>query len=105
MLVEGEEEKFHRGLIFCGYEEKRVIKLGIFGFEGYHHLICSHRLGTCNSTERTVSTYDHFFIWENFSHIKSTKLTGNDCRRSNLDSSYNNLHPKLVRFGDSPSLS
>lgn len=76
MLVEGEEKKFQRGLIFCGYKGKRVIKLGKFGLESYYHLICIHRLGSCNSLERIVSTYDHFFIWENFRHIKSTILTG-----------------------------
>lgn len=52
MLVEGEEEKFQRALIFCGYKGKRVIKLGKAGIEGNSHLICIHRLGSCNSTEK-----------------------------------------------------
>lgn len=75
MQVEGEEEKFHRGFVFCDYKSKRGIKLGKSGIEGCCHLICIHRRGSCNSPERIVFPYNHFFIWENFSCTKSTTLT------------------------------
>lgn len=53
---------------------------------------------------RRVSTYDHFFIWENFSHIESTILTGMIVE-GQIEIPVITTPPKLARFGNTLSLS
>ncbi|XP_027453547.1 uncharacterized protein C4orf45 homolog isoform X1 [Zalophus californianus] len=55
---------------------------------------------------RRVSTYDHFFIWENFSHIESTILTGPDYIKDHLTKVHQHTsyigekRPALEKSGD-----